>query len=298
MPIKNIDLNYLSEFVTVCDAGSFTAAAEKLGMAKSMLSEHITRLESQMGSQLLMRTTRKLKLTEIGLDTLNLARQTIEHMQLQLSALQDASQQLSGKIRISSALDYSVGYLSVLFAQFSRQHPLIELEVIASDEHVDLIDDSIDLIIRVGWLTDSSHRATRIGRFKQKLVTAPSYLKRIISPQTPSDLDQLNWLVLNVMAQHTWQFQSDQRTIAVKSHGRLSSNTSLMIHQWALQGHGITVLPDYQVQADLDSGKLTELLPDWHLPEGGIHAVYSAHKHLPARTRALIDFLKNHTHSL
>ena len=290
--MKNIDLNLLIKFIAVCDTGSFTAAAEQLGIAKSILSEHITRLEKDLGVQLLARSTRKLKITEAGETVLNAARLAIEQLQSTVQTVQEAHHQLAGKIRLTSSLDYSNCILTRQLADFSKLHPNIDIEMIAGDEQYDLLSTQLDLSIRVGWLTDSSHRATRIKQMKQKLVASPAYLAQHGTPKTPSDIAQHNWLSLSALSNAQWTFTRDQAQQTVRPSGHLRANATFVIYQWLLLGMGMSVLPDYHLQADIDAGRLVELLPDWHLPDGGIYAVYPANKHLPQRVRALIDFLQ------
>ncbi|AXF85588.1 HTH-type transcriptional regulator PgrR [Ephemeroptericola cinctiostellae] len=291
--MKHIDLNLLIKFIAVCDTGSFTAAAEQLGVAKSILSEHITRLEKDLGVQLLARSTRKLKITEAGQTVLNAARLAIEQLHTTVQTVQEAHHQLAGKIRLTSSLDYSNCILTRQLADFSKRHPNIDIEVIASDEQYDLLSAQLDVSIRVGWLMDSSHKAIRIGQMKQKLVASPAYLAQHGTPTTPSDITQHNWLTLTALSNAQWTFTRDQTQQVIRPAGHLRANATLVIYQWLLLGMGISVLPDYQLQGDIDAGRLVALLPDWHLPDGGIYAVYPANKHLPQRVRALIDFLQS-----
>lgn len=291
--MKNIDLNLLVKFIAVCDTGSFTAAAEQLGVAKSILSEHITRLEKDLGVQLLARSTRKLKVTETGQTVLNAARLAIEQLHSTVQTVQEAHHQLAGKIRLTSTLDYSNCILTRQLADFSKQHPNIDMELIAGDEQYDLLSAQLDVSIRVGWLTDSSHKAVRIGQIKQKLVASPAYLAQYGVPATPADIAQHRWLTLTALSNVQWTFTHNRTKYMARPSGHLRANATLVIHQWLLLGMGMSVLPDYQVQADIDAGRLIELLPDWHLPDGGVFAVYPANKHLPQRVRALIDFLQN-----
>lgn len=290
--MNRLDLNQLHKFITVCDAGSFTAAAEQLGIAKSILSEHITRLEQDLGVQLLARSTRKLRVTETGQTVLNAARSAIEQLQSTVQTVQEAHHQLAGKIRLTSSLDYSSCMLGQQLADFSKLHPNIDIELIAGDEQYDLLSSQLDLSIRVGWLTDSSHKSVRIGHIKQQLVASPAYLAQHGTPMTPAEISQHHWLTLTALSNVQWTFTREHNSQTVRPVGHLRANATLLIHQWLLAGAGISVLPDYQVQADIEAGRLVELLPDWHLPDGGIFAIYPANKHVPQRVRALIDFLQ------
>ena len=291
--MKRIDLNLLIKFITVCDTGSFTAAAEQLGVAKSALSEHITRLEKDLGVQLLARSTRKLKITETGQTVLNAARLAIEQLHSTVQTVQEAHHQLAGKIRLTSSLDYSNCMLTRQLAVFSKRHPNIDIELIAGDEQYDLLSSQLDLSIRIGFLTDSSHKATRIGQMKQKLVASPAYLMQHGTPTTPADIAQHRWLTLTVLPNTQWTFTRGELQQTIRPSGLLRANATFVVYQWLLLGMGMSVMPDYQLQADIDAGFLIELSPDWHLPDGGIFAVYPANKHLPQRVRALIDFLQS-----
>lgn len=295
--MKNLDLNLLIKFITVCDTGSFTAAAEQLDVAKSILSEHITRLERDLGVQLLRRTTRKLVVTEAGEVILNAARATLENLQETVRSVQETHDSLSGKIRLTTSLEYASLRLAAQLATFAQLHTGIEVELIASDDKLDLLTTQIDLSIRVGWLTDSSHKALRIGTFQQLLVASPQYLKQHGTPTSPShlNLNTHDWLSLTALSNKQWFFQQTSTLTKETAHpnARLSSNASSVIQQWLISGMGMSVLPDYQALTDIQAGRLVHLLPDWRLPEGGIFAVYPPNKHLPKRVRVLIDYLRD-----
>ena len=290
--MTHIDLKLYAEFIAVCEAGSFTAAAAQLNITKSILSEHISRLEQQLGVQLLHRTTRRLQVTESGQAVLNAARASLEQLSIAIQSIQEDHHSISGTIRLASAIDFATIRLSAQLAKFIERHPQIEIQFTASDEHQDLLGEQLDLTIRVGWLAESSHKARRIGQFKQLVVAAPHYLAQYGTLKHTEELAQHRWLTLNVLSNpQQWTFNQGKKKQTVKTNGSLYANSALITQTWAVAGAGITIVTDFQAQAELAAGRLVHVLSDWELPSGGIFAVYPATRHLPQRVRALIDFL-------
>ena len=291
--LNQIDLNSLVVFDAVVECGGFTAAAERLGVAKAKVSIQVGRLEAKLGATLFARTTRKVSLTDAG------RRLHAECMPL-LRGIQEAIDQvghdegmLGGTLRLTTSVDHAVQSLAPAVAEFAARHPALQIDLRTGDRVVDLIEEGIDLAIRLGWLRDSSLRAVKLGEFEQYPVASPAYLKRAGKPKRPEDLAGHDWVALVLLpTPFTWRFSrsGETRTVQVKSRIRVDSPGAL--RTMLRQGAGISVLDQYSVQEDLKSGALVRLLPDWVLPRGGIHAVYPPGRHVAPRVRQFIDFYR------
>lgn len=291
--LNQVDLNSLVIFDAVIEAGGFTAAAERLGVAKAKVSIQIGRLEARLGTTLFVRTTRKVSLTDAG-------RLLHDECKPLLLGIQDAIDQvghekgvLTGTLRLTTSVDHAVQSLAAAVAEFAALHPALQIDLRTGDRVVDLVGEGIDLAIRLGWLRDSSLRAVKLGEFEQYLVASPDYLKRAGRPKQPGDLANHDWVALTLLpTPFTWKFsrRGETRTVQVKSRIRVDSPGAL--RAMLGQGTGISVLDQYSVSEDLKSGKLVRLLPDWSLPRAGIHAVYPPGRHVPPRVRQFIDFYR------
>lgn len=296
MVMKQIDLNRLAAFVAVVEAGGFTAAAERLGLAKSQVSLQVGRLETELGVSLFTRSTRRVAVTEAG------ERLHAEAAPL-LTGLQEAvarlggEGRLEGRLRLTAGLAYSDVVLGPLLARFAALHPALDIELIASDNAMDLLAEGLDLGIRGGVLRDSGLKAVRLGGFAQVPVASPALLAQIGMPAAPAALNGQPWVALTVLpAPLTWQFSraGSQEQEAIRGRAAMRVNSASVVRECAKAGLGVAVLPDYMVAADLAQGELVRLLPDWQLPRAGIYAVYPAARYLPGKVRALIDYLQAH----
>lgn len=288
-----VDLNALRSVAAVAETGGFTAAAERLGVSKARVSLDVARLEARLGSGLFTRTTRRTTLTEAGAALLREAREPLRQMEAALAAVgQPRAAGLSGTLRIASTADHAGQTLGRAVAAFAAAHPALQIELRSSDRVVDLVAEGIDLAIRLGWLRDSSLRATRLGDFEQHLVAAPAYLKRAGTPRRPEDLAQHDWVALSLLrAPLTWSFVSrsgERRQVRMKS--RLRADAALPLRALVEAGAGISVMDQFNAEAGMRAGALVRLLPEWQLPAGGIHAVWPPGRHVPAKVRAFIDF--------
>lgn len=294
-----IDLNSLLVFGAVAEAGGFTAAAERLGVAKAKVSIQIRRLEAQLGTTLLTRTTRQVTLTEAG-------RALHEQCQPLLRGLREALDQvgtggapLAGTLRISTTVDYAVQSLAPLIARFAALHPDLQIDLRTGDRIVDLVGEGIDLSIRLGWLRDSSQRAVKLGEFDQYVVASPAYLRRAGRPTRPQDLAGHEWIALTLLPTPlTWRFAAssgDVQAVQVKSRLRVDSPGAL--RSMLRAGAGISVLDQYSAQPELDAGHLVRVLGPWTLPRGGVYAVYPPGRHVPPKVRAFLAFFQDSVHA-
>lgn len=294
MQLGHLDLNSLVIFDTVVEAGGFTAAAERLGVAKAKVSVQVARLEKQLGASLFTRTTRRVALTDAGRALHAECGPLLRGLQEAVNAVGGDDAALSGTLRISTSVDHAAQWLAPAAAQFAQQHPTLNIDLRSADRIADLVAEGIDLAIRLGWLRDSSLRAVKLGEFDQYVVASPDYLRRAGKPKRPEQLAEMEWLALTLLpAPFTWRFtgkSGEVSTVQVKARIRMDSPTTL--RAMLRQGGGISILDQYSAREDLAAGRLVRVLADWQLPRGGIHAVYPPGRHVPPKVRTFIDFYR------
>jgi DNA-binding transcriptional LysR family regulator len=288
------DLNALLVFAAVAETGGFTAAADQLGVAKAKVSIDISRLETQLGVSLFSRTTRRVALTDAGQTLYAECVPLLRGVQEALGQVGGAGAELTGTLRITAAVDHAVQSLSRAVAAFGQLHPQLQIDLRASDRVADLVKEGIDLAIRIGWLRDSSLRATQLGEFSQCVVASPAYLARAGTPKRPEDLAQHAWVGLSLLpTPFTWKFTSARGgTRTVRMSGRLRTDSSATLRGLLLSGAGVSAMDQFSVAEGLRLGHLVRLLPQWSLPSGGVYAVYPPGRHVPAKVRAFIDFYR------
>lgn len=285
------DLNALPLFAAVAETGGFTAAADKLGLAKAKVSLAVARLEEQLGTSLFARTTRRVVLTEAGQALYAQCVPALRGVEESLAQVGNAGQ-LGGVLRISVAVDYAMQSLSPALAAFSARHPGLEIEVRTSDRVADLLKEGIDLGIRMGWLRDSSLRATKLAEFEQHVLAAPAYLKAAPAIKSPADLAQQAWIALTLLPTPlTWKFSSARgQGRTVRMSARLRTDSAATLRALLENGMGVSVLDSLSSAQAVQQGRLVRLLPHWSLPRGGVYVVYPPGRHVPAKVRAFIDF--------
>ena len=288
-------LTMMETFANVVETSSFTAAADRLQLSKSFVSKQVSQLESELGTRLLYRTTRKLSLTEEGA-------LFYKHCQLIISEADNARAEIiesqsspRGRIRITIPQSLIIAGAGQALLNFQKKYPDIELDVIVSGKFFDLIGNSIDLAIRVGQLEDSMLVSRKLGSCFFQVVASPQYLKKQGTPKHPEDLKKLNCLVYgNSKEVHNWPFHmTNGETIMLKAQGKLTCNDGLLMVSAALEGMGIAFGPSFLFKKHLDMGTLSLLLPEYQQPTA-ISAIYPANRNLPRRVRVLLDFLVEH----
>jgi DNA-binding transcriptional LysR family regulator len=290
--MESVNLNRLAYFAAVVDAGSFTRAAERLGITKAVVSQQVARLEAELRTSLLSRTTRRVEPTEAG-RLLHARCVTI------LRAADDAFGELAqsnaepmGVLRIAAPNDYGASTIAPLAAAFSKRFPTCGVELILSDTKIDLIAAQIDLAIRVGWLPDSSLQARQIGAFRQILI-ASAELAAAVTVSQPEQLASVPFIANGALREPlVWNFtRRKNETRSVHMRQVMSINTTPAVLAATLAGAGLSVLPDFLIAEHLASGRLVHVLPAWALPAGGIHVVYPAARFRPPKVTAFVAML-------
>jgi len=286
-------LKRLAYFAEVVETGSFTAAAERLGITKAVVSQQVARLEEAFQTTLLVRTTRSVRLTEEGRAFYERCARILIETQEAFDGLSARDHAPSGTLTLTAPFDYGVAMVVPALAVFCQRFPACKVDLSISDQTLDPVQKDIELAIRVGWLVDSSLRARRIGTFRQLLVGAPAQADQLAKDADPLDLTALPFVANNVLKDPLrWSFSRGdlQRRVIIPS-AAMGIDSTLGVLEAVRAGFGVSVLPDFTVRDDLQSGRLVHLLPDWALNEGGIYAVTPATRFQASRVKAFLDVL-------
>jgi DNA-binding transcriptional LysR family regulator len=290
---NEVNLNRLSVFAALVHAGSFTAAAEALGMTKAMVSQHLAKLEQELGVTLVLRSTRRMTLTEAGATFHQASVRILADTQEAIEQVGGNRGRPSGTLRLTATSDYGTAVVAPALADFMLAYPALQVDLSLNDHVSDLIAERFDVAIRMGWLRDSNLRSTRLGSFRQLLVASPAYLARTGEPRSLADLPSLEWIALALLSSPLrWTFTApdgSRRTVRMKQAAQ--ANHVSAAHALVRHGAGASVLPDYLVTDDIRDGRLVPLLAQYSLPEGGIYAVYPG-RQAPAKVRVFIDHLR------
>ncbi|EGF89674.1 bacterial regulatory helix-turn-helix protein, lysR family protein [Asticcacaulis biprosthecium C19] len=290
---KHINLNRLAYFTAVVETRSFTAAAQRLSTTKAVVSQQVARLEEEIGTTLLIRTTRNVHATEAGLAFYARCITILREAEDAFDALAERAVKPSGLLRITATFDYGISVIVPKIAAFTALYPACEVDLSLSDERIDLVSSNIDMAIRVGWLSDSTLQARRIDSFRQILVASPQMAPAVSHLDSPRALETLPF-VANSALRHPlhWNFShGEDDPIAVRLRAAVSIDATLGVLAAVQAGAGLSVLPDYIAAPLIGSGELIHVLPDWSLPIGGIFVVFPAARYRPAHARAFVDLL-------
>ena len=294
-------LRALEVFIQTAEAGSLSAAGRRLGMTSSAVSKQIAALEHDVRVALLTRTTRGLSLTAAGQNCLTRARAIIGDVNAMRAALRDeGSSLLTGRLRVSMPPGFGRTRAWPAIRRFAAAHPELAVDAGFSNEMLDLVNNQIDVAIRIGALTDSTLIATRLGTVRRLLVAAQSYLERSAHVSRPQDLSRHNCLQeSHITSKSKWFFRSssDDELLTITVNGKLVSDDTQAVHQAVLDGEGIALLPDWWIRDDLIDGRLVTLLQEWHadivVQPRGIYLVYPAMGYTPAKISAFVTFMKS-----
>lgn len=286
-------LSDVAVFVQVVESGSFTAAADRLRVSKSVVSKYVTRLEDRLGARLLNRTTRRLSLTEVGSVFYERSREglsTIEEAEQEVSRLQSRP---SGTLRLNTPMTFGVMHVAPALPAFMKAYPDVAVDVSLDDRKVDVIEEGFDLSVRISELPDSSLVAKRLASCRHVVVASPAYLEAHGTPRRPEDLIGHN--VISYRYQESalnWHFRGpDGKPVSMPVSGSLQMNNSLALREAMLAGVGIARTPTFVVGEDIRSGSLVPLLPGYEALELSIFLVYPQRRHLSPKVRAFIEFM-------
>ncbi|MDQ0139844.1 LysR family transcriptional regulator [Cupriavidus necator] len=281
-------------FLRVLDLGSISAAARSLDLSVAVASQRLQRLERELGVRLLHRTTRRLHATPEGAVLAEQGRALVDDLEALGASLRQAGTGVSGTLRVTTSSSFGRLYVSPLLPEFLARHPGVSLSVSLTDHVLDLVSAGFDLAIRIGALDDSALVARRLANNRRLLCASPDYLRRRGMPRTPQDLARHDCLLLvgSQGRQDVWRLGDGAGgEVAVRVRGRIEANTGELLADAALAGFGIALHSAWHVCADLQAGRLVQVLPDYPLADTGIYAVMPQRRLVPPRVRAFVDFL-------
>ncbi len=282
----------LRAFVGVVESGSFSAAAERLELAKSAVSRRVSDLERRLGVQLLSRTTRRLGLTDAGAAMHQHARRLLADLEEAEQSVSSEHSALSGRLKVTAPLTFGLRHMAPVVSAFCSANPRVQLELDLNDRQVDLVEEGFDLAVRIGTLADSSLIARRLNRIRMLTVASPAYLTIHGEPTHPLQLEQHAGLVYGLHAQSPWRYRDqDGRLFQPNVPRRYLSNNGENLCAMASAGLGVAVLPRFILHRALDAGALVAILGDYGLPEQALHLVYPPGRYLSRRARVFADDL-------
>lgn len=286
------DVAALLIFAQVVERRGFSAAAEQLGISKSVVSKHVSALEASFGSKLLNRTTRNLTLTDSGRALYDHAARIAEEYAESRAAVARLNIEPAGTIKVSAPTSFASHHIAPLMPEFLRRYRKLVLELVLDDNVVNLAAEGHDLAIRITEEPAQSLVARKLAPIRRAVVAAPAYLKRNRRPANPKDLNTHNCLYYPLLTpEQRWHFRRASKTESVPISGNFRVNSSEALHQAALAGLGIALLPTFIVGADIQAGRLKPLLTQFEPAASAVYAVYLPTRYLAPKVRALIDFL-------
>lgn len=279
-------------FITTVDCGSQSAAAEKLGLSRPVVSRYLGELEDWAGARLLHRTTRRLSLTDAGTEALSRCRQLLEMAKgIQLS-VGEPSGVPRGRLRITASTTLGRSVLTNMIAQFVDLYPGVGIDMLLSDQTVSLVDERIDLAIRITNTLGSNVVARKLAQCRVMLCASPAYLRRHAAPRHVDEIGKHNCLIHSFYSKGIWIFHCHGEELAVPVTGNLSANDAAAIEQAALCGAGLAMLPAYMALPLIEKGELVALLPECEAMPMDIYAIYATRKNMPVALSKLIEFLE------
>lgn len=285
----------MQAFISVVESGSFSESARRLGVSQSSVSRQINTLESQLGVRLLHRTTRRLSLTEAGqlyYEKSRLIQRAVVEANQAMSSFKESA---AGLLRISAPHTWTEMKIAPHLGEFLRLYPDIKLDLRCNDQIQDMVEDRLDLVIRVGRAKDSSFIAVPFAKVKMVLCASPSYLECYGQPKTILDLNNHNVIQFDKYDKYIFSQGNEQEVINIK--GSLTVNSVDTMIQTVVQGVGISVLPDLLIQQRLETGELVQIMPHYHVDLKDLaveqaYAMYSSRNQMPAKVRAFLEFYK------
>jgi len=284
----------LKTFVAVVEAEGFSGAAIRLGVVKSAVSRRISELEDRLGTQLLVRSTRSMSVTEAGALLYERALRLLDDLHDAEAEVASGSAALRGRLRVAGPMSFGVMCLAPLAAEFAAQHPDLAVELDLNDRIVNIVNEGFDLAIRISRLKDSSLVARSIASIEHTVCASPAYVAQNGTPRTPHDLASHRGLAYSNLDDGAyWSFRDPGSGAAFSADVRSTFrvNNGAALREAAVQGHGIAYLPHFIVAQAIARGELHPLLEDWRKAPVEAYAVYPTRRNLPLRVRAFIDFL-------
>ncbi|NUP05887.1 MAG: LysR family transcriptional regulator [Polyangiaceae bacterium] len=288
--LQAVNLNRLVVFVAVVEAGSLSEAARRLGIAKTMVSAHIRRLEAELGVSVMVRTTRRLELTEPGTRLYEASRRIVQAADDAIRAASSTSSEPRGTLRVTSPADYGERVVAPVLAVLSARHPSLNVEWIASDRMLDMVAERIDVAVRLGPPGDAGHKTVTIGAFERWLVASPA-LARGLKAKTPKQLQDEPFVGLSAIDKPgVFSFEGPKGVVEdVRFEPRFLASSTGVVRAALVAGAGLGVLPEFTLEDEARAGRLVRLLPSWRLAPTKIRAVFPSTEQTPRKVRAFVD---------
>jgi DNA-binding transcriptional LysR family regulator len=287
-------LKQIESFVSAATKGSLTAAAHAEGVAPAVIGRRIDALEQRLGVKLLLRTTRRISLTNEGSAFLEDCQRLLSDWANAEASVSAGGVKASGHLRLTAPAGFGRRHVAPLVPKFIALHPDVSVSLNLADRVVDIVNEGFDCAVRVGDLPDSSLISVRLADNRRLCVATPAYLKRAGIPKHPNDLLRHECLTLSSDASQTrgWAFVVDGQLTHLRPRGRLDCTDGQVLHDWCVAGLGIAWRSTWEVEREIAEGRLQTVLDEFTAPPNGIYAVFPSAKHLPLRVRLWIDFLK------
>ena len=283
----------MDTFIRVVEAGSISAAADRLGVAKSAVSRRLKELEKHLGVELFHRTTRQMNLTDTGRAFYHQAVRILDDVLEAEIATSQAHGTLKGSLKMALPSSFGLMHMGPVINDFLKEHPQIEFDLDFNDREVDLIQEGFDLAIRIANLPDSSLIARRFAPVKTVICASPDYLKQMGTPRTPDDLIEHQCLVYSLLRDFEYWHLTDARGNEIKTriHPYLKASTGEFLRDAAVEGRGIILVPTFIAYKEIESGALVPLLNEYSAFQINAYAIYPQTRHLSQRVRTFVDFL-------
>jgi DNA-binding transcriptional LysR family regulator len=283
----------MEAFVLVVDTGSFSAAARRLNVGQPAISKLVAQLEERLGVKLLIRTTRGLTATEAGLSYYERARRSIVEADEAELAARGAGTSLTGKLRVAAAVTFARIHLMPCLPELLRRHPDLEIEVVLDDRNVDLVQEGIDVALRMGRLTDSTLTTRRLASGSHVVVGTPSYFARVSEPTEPCELAAHEAVIYDQGGGGAdWTFQRDGREIAITLKGRLRVTAAEGVRAAVLADAGLAIASEWMFAPEIADRTINVVLQDWELPRIDLWAVFPAGRTATAKARTFTQFVQ------
>ncbi|WOH84390.1 LysR family transcriptional regulator [Bradyrhizobium sp. BEA-2-5] len=281
----------METFVRVVETGSFSGAARQLRVGQPAVSKSVAQLEEFLGVKLLTRSTHGLTPTEAGLGYLERARRALDEAAEAELAARGAGAGLKGRLRVCAAVTFARIHLIPMLPRFLAQHPELDLEVVLDDRQIDLVQEGIDVALRMGKMTDSTLTVRRIARCQRFVLGTPAYFDRAGTPSTPSELSR-HQAVVYLREGSVWSFQRDSTELAVTVRSRLRVTAAEGVRAAVLADAGLTIASEWMFTPELKSGAVRAVLPEWNLPALDLWAVLPTGRAATAKARAFVSFFE------
>lgn len=284
----------METFVAVVESGSFSAAARRLNVGQPAVSKSVAQLEERLGTRLLLRSTRGLNTTDAGQRFYEHARVAIEEADEAENAAKQSSESVSGRLRVSAAPTFARLHVMPALKRFLDQHPQLEIDIVLDDRHIDLLEEGMDVSLRMGSLDDSGMTARRISRSPRLVVGTPAYFEEAGVPATPADLSRHQAIVYSQRGGgESWSFSQNGSETAVVVSGRVRVSAAEGIRTAVLGHMGLAIASQWMFSPELANGRVRAVLTDWQLPPVDLWAVFPAGRLVTSRARAFVAFVES-----